>query len=317
MRRRHLLPLILPSAPRKGVAQGDIGGGNRVQIVREIESLREAVADLRAEGGSIAFVPTMGALHAGHMALVAEGRRRASHVVASIFVNPTQFAAHEDLSTYPRREATDAKMLEEEGCALLWSPDVATMYPNGAEISVRAGSLGEGLDGDARPGHFDGVATVVSRLLDQVRPDIALFGEKDYQQLAVIRQMVRDQGLAVEIIGVPTQRDADGLALSSRNAYLTDEERETARTLPRALGEAAAAIQRGDDVAEALAAAKERLAKAGFNPVDYLELRDAHTLEPLSALERPARLLVAAKLGRTRLIDNLAIEVAQASAPTR
>jgi pantoate--beta-alanine ligase len=279
-----------------------------VQIVRDIETLRDSVTALRSDGSTIAFVPTMGALHAGHMALVAEGRRRASHVVASIFVNPTQFAADEDLSTYPRREATDAKMLEEEGCAVLWSPDVATMYPNGSEIGVRAGSLGEGLDGAARPGHFDGVATVVARLFDQVRPDVALFGEKDYQQLAVIRQMVRDQGLAVEIIGVTTQRDADGLALSSRNAYLTDEERQAARSLPRALGEAAAAIQRGGDVTEALTTAKERLTKAGFDPIDYVELCDAETLAAVTSLERPARLLAAARLGRTRLIDNLAVE---------
>ncbi|HEX9965617.1 MAG TPA: pantoate--beta-alanine ligase [Allosphingosinicella sp.] len=279
-----------------------------MQTVRDIEALREAVAELRAGGGTIAFVPTMGALHAGHMALVAEGRRRASHVVASIFVNPTQFAAHEDLSTYPRREASDAKMLEEEGCALLWMPDVATMYPEGAAISVRAGSLGDGLDGAARPGHFDGVATIVSRLFDQVRPDIALFGEKDYQQLVVIRQMARNLGLAFEIVGVPTQRDADGLALSSRNAYLTDDERQSARALPRALGEAAAAIQRGGDVAEALATARDRLAKAGFDPIDYVELCDSETLEAVSSLERPARLLAAAKLGLTRLIDNLAVE---------
>jgi pantoate--beta-alanine ligase len=279
-----------------------------VQTVRDIETLREAMAKLRAQGGTIAFVPTMGALHAGHMALVAEGRRRANHVVASIFVNPTQFAANEDLSTYPRREASDAKMLEEEGCAILWSPDVATMYPGGAGIDVRAGSLGDGLDGAARPGHFDGVATVVARLFDQVRPDVALFGEKDFQQLAVIRQMALDLGLNVEIVGVPTQRDADGLALSSRNAYLTDEERQSARALPRALGEAAAAIQRGGDVAEALAMAKERLAKAGFDPIDYVELCDAKTLEPVTAVERPARLLAAARIGRTRLIDNLPVE---------
>jgi pantoate--beta-alanine ligase len=302
------LALILRAAPRKGVGQADIGGGNGVQTVRDIETLRSAVADLRAQGATIAFVPTMGALHDGHMALVAEGRRRASHVVASIFVNPTQFAANEDLSTYPRREASDAKMLEEEGCAILWSPDVATMYPNGAEASVRAGALGEGLDGAARPGHFDGVATVVSRLFDQVRPDIAVFGEKDYQQLAVIRQMVLDLGLEVEIVGVSTQRDADGLALSSRNTYLTDEERQSARALPRALGEAAAAIQRGGDVGEALAGAKERLAKAGFDPIDYVELCDAETLAPVTSVERPARLLAAAKIGRTRLIDNLAVE---------
>lgn len=298
----------MPSGPRKGVAQADIGGGNGVQTVRDIETLRSAVAELRAEGGTIAFVPTMGALHAGHMALVAEGRRRSSHVVASIFVNPTQFAAHEDLSTYPRREATDAKMLEDEGCAILWSPDAGTMYPDGLATDVRAGSLGDGLDGAARPGHFDGVATVVSRLFEQVRPDIALFGEKDYQQLAVIRQMVRERGLGIEIVGVPTQRDADGLALSSRNAYLTDEERQSARALPRALGEAAAAIQRGGKVAKALATARERLVNAGFDPIDYVELCDSDTLEPVTSLEKPARLLAAARLGRTRLIDNLAVE---------
>jgi pantoate--beta-alanine ligase len=281
-----------------------------VQTVRDLETLRLALAELRAGGGDLALVPTMGALHAGHIALVAEGRRRAANVVASIFVNPRQFGAGEDLSTYPRREATDAKMLEEEGCTILWSPDVATMYPGGTGISVRAGSLGGGLDGASRPGHFDGVATVVSRLFDQVRPDIALFGEKDYQQLAVIRQMVRDQGLGVEIVAVPTQREADGVALSSRNAYLTDEERQSARALPRALGEAAAAIQRGGGVADALAIAKERLAKAGFDPIDYVELCDAETLAPVTSLERPARLLAAARLGRTRLIDNLAVEPA-------
>jgi pantoate--beta-alanine ligase len=310
MRRRHLLPLILPSAPRKGVAQADIGGGNSVQTVRDIDVLTAAVAALRAEGGTIAFVPTMGALHAGHMALVAEGRRRADHVVASIFVNPTQFAAGEDLSTYPRREASDAKMLEEEGCAVLWIPDAETMYPDGFEIGVRAGSAAEGLDGAARPGHFDGVATVVSRLFEQIGPDIALFGEKDYQQLAVIRQLVRDRGLAVEIVGVPTQRDADGLALSSRNTYLTDEERQAARALPRALGEAAAAVQRGVGLDEALTVARERLAKAGFDPIDYVELRDAETLAPVASLDRPARLLAAARIGRTRLIDNLPVEPA-------
>jgi pantoate--beta-alanine ligase len=278
-----------------------------VQIVRDLEALRAALAELRADGGTIAFVPTMGALHAGHMALVAEGRRRAGHVVASIFVNPTQFGPNEDLATYPRREASDAKMLDEEGCAILWAPDAATMYPAGFEISVRAGSLGDDLDGAARPGHFDGVATVVSRLFEQIEPDIAVFGEKDFQQLAVIRQMVRERGLPLEIVGVPTQRDADGLALSSRNAYLTDEDRQSARALPRALGEAAAAIQGGADVPAALASARERLARAGFDPIDYIELRDAETLEPVASLDRPARLLAAARIGRTRLIDNLAV----------
>ena len=278
-----------------------------MQIVRDIEALRAAVAELREGGRTIAFVPTMGALHAGHMALVAEGRRRASHVVASIFVNPTQFGPNEDLATYPRREASDAKMLEEEGCALLWMPDVATMYPNGPEITVRAGSLGDELDGAARPGHFDGVATVVSRLFDQVRPDIALLGEKDYQQLLVIRQMVAQLGLPVEIVAVPTQRDADGLALSSRNAYLDEEERRAARALPRALGEAAGAIRSGTAASEAIAAARDKLAKAGFDPIDYVEIRDAESLAAVESVTRSARLLAAATIGRTRLIDNLAL----------
>jgi len=279
-----------------------------VQIIRDAETLKSEIAALREEGGTIAFVPTMGALHAGHMALVAEARRRAGHVVASIFVNPTQFGANEDLSTYPRREAADAAMLDEEGCAILWAPDVETMYPDGPEATIRAAAVGEGLDDAARPGHFDGVATVVARLFEQVRPDMAVFGEKDYQQLAVIRQMVRDLALPIEIIGVPTQRDADGLALSSRNAYLSEEERAAARTLPRALGEAAQAIADGAPVAEALEKARARLEGAGFDPVDYVELRDSETLAAMAALDRPARLLAAAYMGKTRLIDNLPVD---------
>jgi pantoate--beta-alanine ligase len=279
-----------------------------VQIIRGKEELRAAVAALKAEGATIAFVPTMGALHAGHMALVEEGRRHARHVVASIFVNPTQFGPDEDLSRYPRREAGDAKMLEDAGCEILWAPDAATMYPDGPEISVCAGAAAEGLDGDSRPGHFDGVATVVSRLFEAVEPDVALFGEKDYQQLLVIRQMVEAEGLGVRIVAVPTQRDADGLALSSRNLYLTEEERRAARALPRALGEAAQAIAEGKaTAAEAIAKAKEALARAGFAPVDYVELRDAETLAPVESAERPARLLAAAWLGTTRLIDNLPV----------
>jgi pantoate--beta-alanine ligase len=281
-----------------------------VQIVRDLATLREAVAALREDGGAIAFVPTMGALHAGHMALVEEARARAGHVVASIFVNPTQFGPNEDLSRYPRREAGDAQMLERGGVDLLWAPDVETMYPDGPEIDVPAGPLGALLDGAARPGHFDGVATVVARLFDQVRPDFALFGEKDYQQLLVIRAMVRALDLPVEIIGIPTQRDADGLALSSRNLYLSDEERRATRALPRALGEAAAAIQAGGGVAEVLTSARDKLARAGFDPIDYVELRDAATLAPMTALDRPARLLAAATIGQTRLIDNLPVEPA-------
>lgn len=278
-----------------------------MRIIREKEELRAAVAVLKADGSGIAFVPTMGALHAGHMALVEEARRRARHVVASIFVNPTQFGPEEDLSRYPRREASDAQMLDAAGVELLWAPDVGTMYPDGPAISVTAGALGTELDGAARPGHFDGVATVVARLFEQVRPDVALFGEKDYQQLLVVRQMVRALDLPVAIAGIPTQRDADGLALSSRNLYLTDDERRAARALPRALGEASVAIADGAPVADALAKARDALARAGFGPIDYVELRDAETLAPVEGPDRPARLLAAAWIGTTRLIDNLPI----------
>ena len=284
-----------------------------MQIIRDLDALRAEIAALREEGGTIAFVPTMGALHEGHMALVAEAKLRATHVVASIFVNPTQFGANEDLSTYPRREAGDAAMLDEAGVAILWAPEVETMYPDGPKATLKAGSAAKGLDGAVRPGHFDGVVTVVARLFDQVRPDVALFGEKDYQQLAVIRQMVAAEKLGAEIIGVPTQRDADGLALSSRNAYLSEEERTAARALPRALGEAAQAIADGADIAEALEKARARLESAGFDPIDYVALHDAETLAPVTKLTRPARLLAAAKLGRTRLIDNLPVDPSQTS----
>jgi pantoate--beta-alanine ligase len=279
-----------------------------VQTIREVDALRKAVAALRREGGAVALVPTMGALHDGHRALVAEAARRARHVVVSLFVNPMQFGPNEDLDSYPRREAEDSALLEEAGCAILWAPGRAAMYPDGFSTSIAVGGPSDGLDGAARPGHFDGVATVVAKLFNQVRPDVALFGEKDYQQLAVIRRLVRDLDLDVEVVGVPTQRDADGIALSSRNAYLSAEERIAARALPIALAEAASALTDGSDVATALAGARERLEAAGFTPVDYVELRDAETLAPLDRLDRPARLLAAARMGRARLIDNLAVE---------
>ncbi len=278
-----------------------------MQTIRDVAALRKAVAELKKQGGRVALVPTMGALHAGHMALVAEAGRLAEHVIVSLFVNPAQFGPNEDLSTYPRQEAEDSTLLEQAGCAILWAPDAATMYPQGHSTQVQVAGVSEGLDGGARPGHFDGVATVVAKLFNQVRPDLAVFGEKDFQQLVVVRRMVRDLDLAVEIAGVPIQRDADGLALSSRNAYLSPEERVAARALPRSLGEAAAAIQEGADVAEALAAARAKLEQAGFDQVDYVELRDADTLEPADGLERAARILAAAKIGRTRLIDNLPV----------
>ena len=279
-----------------------------MQIIREIDALRRAVAEIREDGGTLALVPTMGALHAGHMALVAEAQRHAYHVAASIFVNPTQFGANEDFSRYPRQEAEDAAKLRAAGCALLWAPSVAVMYPAGHATSIRVSGVSETLEGAHRPGHFDGVATVVAKLFGQVQPDVALFGEKDFQQLAVIRKMVRDLDLAVRIVGVPTQRDADGVALSSRNAYLSEEERVAARTLPRALLEAAQAMRDGEAAGDVLERARAQLRAAGFDPIDYVALADAETLAPVEGLARPARLLAAAKLGRTRLIDNLAVE---------
>jgi pantoate--beta-alanine ligase len=281
-----------------------------VQIVREINALRRAVERLRATGGTIALVPTMGALHAGHMALIEQGRRRAAHVVASIFVNPAQFGPKDDLSRYPRREAEDAAMLEAGGCGLLWAPDVATMYPSGHATRIRVAGVSEPLEGAARPGHFDGVSTVVAKLFNQVEPDLAIFGEKDFQQLAVIRAMVRDLDLPVEIVGAPTQRDADGLALSSRNAYLSTEQRIAARALPRALVEGAQSMRSGVPVVAVITAATAKLQHAGFQQIDYLALCDPVSLEALSVLDRPARLLVAAKIGDTRLIDNVTVEPA-------
>jgi len=277
-----------------------------VQTIRDITDLRAAVTTLRMSQ-PIALVPTMGALHAGHMALVAAARRRGMQVVVSIFVNPTQFGPNEDLDAYPRREAADAALLEQNGVAILWAPDVATMYPAGFATSITVGGVGERWDGAARPGHFAGVATVVAKLLLQVRPDAAFFGEKDYQQLAVIRRLVADLDIGIEIAGVPIERDDDGLALSSRNAYLSPEERIAARAMPRALGEAATSIERGGDVATSLETARRKLAEAGFDPIDYVALCDAATLEPVDRLDGPARLLAAAKLGRTRLIDNLPV----------
>ncbi|MGK6318532.1 pantoate--beta-alanine ligase [Sphingomonas sp. DT-204] len=278
-----------------------------MQTIRRVADLRSEIAQWRAAGEQVALVPTMGALHAGHMALVAEARRLAKRVVVSIFVNPRQFGPNEDLDKYPRREAADARMLSEAGVDLLWAPAAEEMYPGGFATNVSVAGVSEGLDGAARPGHFDGVATVVAKLFNQVRPDVALFGEKDFQQLAVIRRMVADLDMGLEIVGVPTQRDDDGLALSSRNAYLAPEDRAAAVALPRALGAAAKAIGEGGDAGTALAHAREALTAAGF-AIDYVALVDAETLgEPDRA--RPMRLLAAARIGGTRLIDNVAVTV--------
>ena len=280
-----------------------------MQTINQIDPLRRALAALRADG-PLALVPTMGALHEGHLALVRAAKERAAHVVVSIFVNPRQFGANEDLSTYPRQLARDSALLEAEGVSLLWAPVVEIMYPAGFSTNIGVTGVSERLCGAARPGHFDGVATVVAKLFNQVQPDCALFGEKDWQQLAVIRQMARDLDLtppaASAIYGVPTVREADGLAMASRNAYLTAQERAQAPTLPRAIEAAVAAIAAGEPVAGALAALTDKLLAGGFSSVDYAELCDADTLVPLVARpDAPARLLVAARIGRARLIDNM------------
>lgn len=278
-----------------------------MQTIRQLPPLRDAIAAWRGNGERVALVPTMGALHAGHIALIEEAKRAADRVVASIFVNPRQFGPAEDLDRYPRRELADARMLTDAGCDLLWAPPVEEMYPAGFASNIAVGGVSEGLDGASRPGHFDGVATVVAKLFNQVRPDVALFGEKDFQQLAVIRRMVTDLDFGIAIIGVPTQREDDGLALSSRNIYLVDADRQRAVALPRTLGVTARDIGRGGNVAQALAEAQAALLAAGFDSVDYVALVDAETLQPLAALNGEARLLAAAKIGGTRLIDNIGV----------
>jgi pantoate--beta-alanine ligase len=282
-----------------------------VQIVGEIDPLRRAVEGLR-KVGRVALVPTMGALHEGHLTLVREAKKHAESVVASIFVNPRQFGPAEDLDAYPRQLERDCALLEAEGVALVWAPGVAVMYPEGYATNVSVAGVSEGLCGGERPGHFDGVATVVGKLFNQVMPDVALFGEKDWQQLAVIRRMARDLDLtrphADAILGVPTVREADGLAMSSRNAYLTADERAQAATLPAAMRAAIGAIEAGADAAPVLERLGEELLACGFASVDYAELRDAGSLAPLARQsDRPARLLVAARIGKARLIDNMAV----------
>ena len=289
-----------------------------MQTINRLHPLRNAVDNLRGRGGRIALVPTMGALHEGHLTLVREAKRHADHVVVSIFVNPRQFGANEDLSAYPRQLAADSALLLGEGVDILWAPDVAAMYPPNYATNISVAGVSEGLCGGDRPGHFDGVATVVCKLFNQVRPDVALFGEKDWQQLAVIRRMARDLDLVLPhvdaILGVATVREADGLARSSRNAYLTPEQRAQAACLPAAMRVAIAAIAAGAAgaagaaVVSALDALRAALLAGGFQSVDYAELRDAETIAPTVALtDRPARLFVAARIGRARLIDNMPV----------
>lgn len=283
-----------------------------MQTATTLDMLRKSLAGLRREGATIGLVPTMGALHRGHLELVRTARQACDHVVASIFVNPTQFGPNEDLASYPRQIEEDSAQLRAEGVTLLWAPSVDAMYPHGFSTTVAVGTVSENFCGAARPGHFDGVATVVCKLFNQVQPDMAFFGEKDFQQLAVIRAMARDLDLtaphADRIVGVPTVREEDGLALSSRNRYLSAEDRARAVALPRAMRDVIAQIEGGNDVASSLADLKAKLLEAGFSQVDYAELADAQTLEPLSSLGNdPARLLVAARIGGARLIDNMAV----------
>ncbi|HVU30344.1 MAG TPA: pantoate--beta-alanine ligase [Sphingomicrobium sp.] len=275
-----------------------------MQIVRSSEELARARAALDK---GLALVPTMGALHAGHMALIGEAARHSPNVAATIFVNPTQFGPNEDFGRYPRRETEDARMLKEAGCDLLWLPSLEDIYPEGFSTRVHVSGVSDRWEGEARPGHFDGVATIVAKLLLSVRPDVALFGEKDFQQLAVIRRMVEDLGIPVEIVGVPTVRDDDGLALSSRNAYLSKDERRRAVALPQALEHSRRAILGGSPVPDVLDGARRSLLEAGFSRVDYFALVDASTLEPIEAPAGSMRLIAAAVIGSTRLIDNLAV----------
>ncbi|HTZ78229.1 MAG TPA: pantoate--beta-alanine ligase [Stellaceae bacterium] len=284
-----------------------IGG---LAVVRTVADLRRVIAAWHRAGERVALVPTMGALHRGHLALVEHGRRVARHTVASIFVNPTQFAPTEDFARYPRDEAGDAAKLAGAFCDLLYAPGVDEMYPTGFAATVTAGPIAEGQDGRFRPSHFPGVATVVTKLLLQSRADVACFGEKDYQQLQVIRHVVRDLDIPTRIDGVPTVREPDGLALSSRNVYLTAAERAIAPALHRTLLHAAERIETGAaTIAAATAEALAALARTGFARIDYFEVCDAETLMPLTTLGRPGRVLAAAWLGRTRLIDNVALGV--------
>ena len=281
-----------------------------MQIADSLALLADRLKMLRAHGETVALVPTMGALHDGHMALVERARQVADRVAVSIFVNPRQFGPKEDFGAYPRPADADIALLEAAGVHLLWMPAPDQMYPAGYATTIAVARLGDGLCGAVRPGHFDGVTTVVTKLFNQVRPDMALFGEKDWQQLAIIRRMVLDLDQGVTIIGVPIVRAEDGLALSSRNAYLSADERHRATVLPRALKAAVAALESGAAPAEQIATVRTQLDAAGFASIDYVTLADADDLTPLDRLDRPARLLAAARMGGTRLIDNWPVKPA-------
>lgn len=277
-------------------------------VARTVESLRRHVSAWRDAGQRLALAPTMGALHEGHLSLVRQGRAEADRVIASVFVNPTQFGPAEDLGRYPRQEARDAELLEAEGCDLLYAPSVEQIYPPGFSTQVSVSGLSEGLEGVFRPVMFAGVATVVAKLLTQSQADVALFGEKDFQQLLIIRRMVRDLDLSTRVVAGATVREPDGLAMSSRNAYLEPGQRQTAAELYKVLCNAASRARAGEFAARIEADCSAALISAGFRAVDYVALRHAQTLEPFTgAVDAPARALAAARLGQTRLIDNVAV----------
>ena len=278
-----------------------------VPVARTVAALRDRIAHWRSDGARIALVPTMGALHAGHVSLVEMARHQADKVIVSIFVNPKQFGPREDFSRYPRQEAEDARTLARAQAHLIFAPSVEEMYPPGFSTNVSVAGISEGLCGAARPGHFDGVATVVTKLLLQSLPDVAIFGEKDYQQLQIIRRFVRDLDIPVRILGGPTVREPDGLAMSSRNSYLNPEERRIATRLPQVLQAVVDGAEAGEPLTDVLERGIRELEAAGFDQVEYLEIRDADTLAPIDEIDGPARVLVAVRLGATRLIDNMPI----------
>lgn len=277
-------------------------------VARDLPALRRSLETVRAGGASVALVPTMGALHDGHLALVRDARRRCKRVAVSVFVNPTQFAPHEDFDAYPRTWDSDLAKLAAEGVDLIWNPNVATMYPEGfASRIVTEGPAVVDLEDRFRPHFFGGVTTVVGKLFIQCRPDVAVFGEKDYQQLRVVTRMARDLDLGVEVVGLATVREADGLAMSSRNVYLTREERAAAPVLHRTMQDTASRLRAGEAIDAVLAAGAARITEAGF-ALDYFEARHAETLQPVASMaDGPLRLLVAAKIGTTRLIDNIGV----------
>jgi pantoate--beta-alanine ligase len=291
-----------------------------MQIVRELSDLRALRESWRSAGEDVALIPTMGALHQGHLDLVAASRRVADRSIATIFVNPLQFTDPADLQRYPRTEEADLAKLEGVFCDAVWLPTPQILYPDGFATTVSVAGVSERWEGEHRPGHFDGVATVVAKLLVATMPDSAIFGEKDWQQLAVIRRMAADLGLPVQIHGYPTVRETDGLAMSSRNAHLTADERVRALALPRALEEARTSIEEGRPVNPVLERARDRLSDAGFSRIDYFALVDAATLEPLETASGGMRLLAAAVIGTTRLIDNMRVvsdTVSESGSPRR